>query len=147
MASEELSQQYVPPEPLSPSDERMWAMISHFSVWANLISGFLGLVGALVIYLLFKDRSRYVAYHSLQALIFQLVWWVGGGILAGATWFLSTVLSAVLIGLLCIPLACIFSLLPIGSLIYGLVGGIQTNQGQDFKYWLIGDWLRSTLTD
>jgi uncharacterized Tic20 family protein len=148
MTTEDPSRSYLPPipEPLSPSDEKTWAMVSHLSVLVNLVSGFLGPVIALMIYLIFKDRSRYVAYHSLQSLIFQLIWWVGGGLLAGITWVLTGVLSAVLIGLLCLPLACVLSLIPVGSLIYGVIGGVQTGQGQDFKYWLIGDWVRGTLT-
>jgi len=149
MTTEQPPQSYMPPvpEPLSPSDERTWAMIAHFGVFVNLVSGFFGPIVPLIIYLMYKDRSRYVAYHSLQALIFQLIWWVGGGILAGITWALSGVLSAVVIGFLCMPLACAFSLMPLASLVYGLIGGLQTNQGQDFKYWLIGDWVRGTLTE
>jgi uncharacterized Tic20 family protein len=148
MTTEDPSRSYLPPipEPLSPSDEKTWAMVSHLSVLVNLVSGFLGPVIALIIYLMYKDRSRYVAYHSLQSLIFQLIWWVGGGMLAGIMWALGGVLSAVLVGLVCLPLACVLSIIPIGSLIYGVIGGVQTGQGQDFKYWLIGDWVRSTLT-
>ena len=42
--TEQPPQSYIPPvpEPLSPSDERTWAMIAHFGVFVNLISGFLG---------------------------------------------------------------------------------------------------------
>lgn len=138
--------QYMPPAPLSPNEERQWAMIAHLSVLVNLVSGFLGPAIPLIIYMIYKERSRYVAYHSLQGLLFQLIWWVGGGILAGVSWAIGGALSAVLIGLLCIPFACIFSALPLGALIYGIVGGIQASQGQDFKYWLIGDWVRGTLT-
>jgi hypothetical protein len=134
------------PAPLSPAEERQWAMIAHLGVLANLFSGFLGPVVPFAIYLIYKDRSRYVAYQSFQALIFQLVWWVGGGILAGIAWTITSVLSTVLIGLICIPFACIISAMPLVALGYGVYGGIQTNQGQDFKYWLIGDWVRSTLT-
>jgi uncharacterized protein len=132
--------------PLSESEERQWAMFAHLGVLANLVSGFLGTIVPLVIYMIYKDRSRYVAYHSLQALVFQLIWWVGGGILAGITWAISGVLSAVLIGLLCMPFACIFSLMPVVALGYGIYGGIETSQGKDFKYWLVGDWVRGTLT-
>ena len=32
------------------------------------------------------------------------------------------------------------------SLVYGVVGGIQASQGQDFRYWLVGDWVRGILT-
>ncbi len=133
------------PTPLSPGDERTWAMIAHLSVLANLVTGFLGPVAALVIYLVYKERSRYVAYQSLQAFVFQLIWWVGGGAVVGIAWAVSGVLSAILIGLLCMPFACLLSFLPLGALIYGIIGGVQTSQGQDFKYWLIGDWVRSTL--
>ena len=131
--------------PLSPSDERTWAMLAHLSVLANLATGFLGPVAALIIYLLYKDRSRYVAYQSLQAFVFQLVWWVGGGVLVAAAWVLSGILAAILIGLLCMPFACLFSALPLAALVYGVVGGVQCSQGQDFRYWLIGDWVRGTL--
>ncbi len=138
-------QAYTPP-PLSPSDEHMWAMLAHFSVLANLITGFLGPVAALVIYLVYKDRSRYVAYQAMQSFVFQLIWWVGGGILAGITWFAGTLLTFVVVGIICYPFACLFSLMPVAAIIYGIIGGIQANQGQDFKYWLVGDWVRGTLT-
>lgn len=136
----------APPQPLTPAEERQWAMLAHLGVLANLVSGFLGPVVPLVIYMIYKDRSRYVAYQSLQALIFQLIWWVGGGILTGIAWAITGALSAVVIGLLCIPFACLISAMPLVALVYGIYGGIQTNQGQDFKYWLVGDWVRSTLT-
>ncbi len=138
--------QYVPPQPLSPSDERTYAMLAHLSVLANLITGFLGPVAAMIIYLMYKDRSRYVAYHAMQSFVFQLIWWIGGGFLATVLWAISGALAAVLIGCLLMPLALVFTLLPLGALIYGIVGGVQCNQGQDFKYWLIGDWVRGTLT-
>ena len=135
----------TPPVPLSPEEERQWAMIAHLGVLVNLVSGFLGPAVPLGIYLIYKDRSRYVAYQSLQALIFQLIWWVGGGIIAGVAWAITGALSAIFVGLLCIPIACVLSAMPLVALGYGIYGGIQTNQGEDFKYWLVGDWLRSTL--
>jgi uncharacterized protein len=134
------------PAPLSPGDERTWGMLAHLSVLANLVTGFLGPVAALVIYLYYKDRSRFVAYHAMQSMVFQLVWWVGGGALAGAAWAISGVLSAVLIGCLLMPIALLISFIPLAALVYGVIGAIQTNQGQDFRYWLIGDWVRGTLT-
>jgi len=140
----------VPPstkmEPLSPSDERTWAMLAHLSVLLNLVTGFLGIVAALVIYLVYKNRSRYVAYQSMQSFVFQLIWWFGGGILAGISWVITGTLSVVLVGLLCIPLSCLISLLPLGAMVYGVIGAIQCNNGQDFRYWLIGDWVRGELT-
>ncbi len=129
------------PAALTESEERTWAMLAHLSVLVNLFSGFLGPIAALVIYLVYKERSRYVAYQSLQALVFQLIAWIGGGALVGIIWAITGVLSMVLIGLILIPLACILSLLPLGALVYGVVGAVETAQGRDFRYWLVGDWL------
>lgn len=139
-----------PPQSLAPGEERTWGMLAHLSTLLNLVTGFGGPIAALIIYLVYKDRSRYVAYHALQAMVFQLIWWFGGGILIGLMWAITGALSALIIGIPLIPVAVCFTpllaLLPVGALIYGIAGAIQVNQGQDFKYWLVGDWVRGTLT-
>ncbi len=127
------------PPPLSPSDERTWAMLAHLSILLNLVTGFLGVVAPLVIYLVYKDRSRYVAYQSMQAFLFQLIFWGGGTFLTAIAWVVSSLLSAVLIGLLLMPIACIISAVPIAAIIYAVVGGLQCFQGAEFRYWLVGD--------
>jgi uncharacterized protein len=135
------------PARLSPSEERTWAMLAHLSVLINLVTGAFGPIAALVIYLVFKDRSRYVAYQSLQSLLFQLVFWVGGGFIVGAAWAITGVLSAILIGLCLIPFALLLTLLlPGGTIVYSIIAAVKTNQGEDFRYWLVGDWVRSTYT-
>jgi uncharacterized Tic20 family protein len=131
---------------LSSDDERTWALLAHLSVLLNLVTGILGPVAAIVIYFAFKDRSRYVRYHAMQAFLFQLLWWVGGGILTTILWVTVGVLAVVIVGLCLIPFALVASLLPLGALIYGVIGGIQVSQGQDFRYWLVGDWVRGELT-
>ena len=141
-------------EPLSPTDERTWAMLAHLSVLLNLVTGFLGPVAAFLIYLIYKDRSRFVAYHALQSAIFQSIWWLAGGLLGGLLigliWTVTGLLSAVLIGLLCVPLAILLTVLlvaaPVYALIDGVIAAVQVNQGRDFRYWLVGDLVRSTLT-
>jgi len=138
-----------PTQPLSATEERTWSVLAHLSVLLNLVTGFAGPIAALVIYLVYKDRSRKVAYHALQALIFQLIWWYGGGLLIGAMWATVGLLSAILIGIILIPIAIIMTLvlaaLPVGAVIYGIIGAFQVNQDADFKYWLVGDWVRGTL--
>ena len=140
----------VPHQPMSPGDENTWGMLSHLSMLLNLLTGFGGPIAALIIYLVYKDRSRFVAYHALQSMLFQLIWWYGGGLLIGAMWLVVGFLSLFLIGIVLIPVAipltCILALLPLGAIIYGIIGAVQTSQGQDFKYWLVGDWVRGTLT-
>jgi uncharacterized Tic20 family protein len=134
------------PEPLTTSDERTWAMLAHLSILLNLFTGVLGPVAALIIYLVYKDRSRYVAYQSLQAFLYQLIVLIGGGALVAIAWTISGLLAVVLIGCLCMPFALLLTIALIAAPIYSIVGAIQCNSGQDFKYWLIGDWVRSTLT-
>jgi uncharacterized protein len=137
----------ISPAPLSPSDERTWAMLAHLSILINLFSGFLGPIAALIIYMVYKDRSRYVAYQSLQALLMQLIGWIGGGIIVGITWTITGVLSAVVVGICLIPIAIVISVIPLAAVVYGIIAGVQTNQGKDFRYWLIGDWVRGTYTN
>lgn len=143
------SQLTSPAPPLSTEDERTWAMLAHISVLVNLVTGFLGPVAALVIYLVYKDRSRYVAYQSMQAFVFQLIWWVGAGVLIGIIWAITGLLSLILIGILLIPFSILLTiglaLLPLGALVYGVIGAVECNQGNDFQYWLVGDWVRGTL--
>lgn len=127
------------------SEERNLAMLAHLSVLVNLFTVVFGPVAAGVIYLIYRDRSRYIAYHALQSLVFQLIVWVGGGALAVGTWVVTGILSIFVIGLCLVPFALAISLLPVIAPVYGLVAAYQTSQGQDFKYWLIGDWLRGTL--
>jgi uncharacterized Tic20 family protein len=137
----------IPGDSINPtSEERTWAMLAHLSILLNLITGFLGPLAAVIIYLVYKEKSRYVAYQSLQAFVFQLIWWVGAGIVITFMWIFVGLLSAVVIGLCLIPFALIVSLIPIAALVYGVIAGLEANQGRDFRYWLIGNWLRNTLT-
>lgn len=119
-------------------------MLAHLSVLLNLISGFLGIVAALAIYLIYKDRSRYVRYQALQAFLFQLIFWGGSGLLIGLVWAVTGLLSAIIIGILLIPFAILLTIvlvpLPLVALGYGVWGGIKCSEGQDFRYWLIGNW-------
>ncbi|MCC7362674.1 MAG: DUF4870 domain-containing protein [Anaerolineales bacterium] len=135
----------APPAPLSDSQVRTWAMLAHLTVLLNLVTGFLGVVAPLVIYVLFKERSRYVAFQAMQSFVFQLIWWAGGGLLIAAVWGVTSALSALLVGLLCVPFALIITLvaglMPVVALIYGVYGAIEANAGEDFRYWLIGDWV------
>ncbi len=148
-ASEQPPGSFSPSE-IGPGDERTWAMLAHLSVLVNLVTGLGGPIAALIIYFVYRNRSRFIAYQALQSVIFQLIGWYGGGTLIGVMWAIVGVLSALIVGVILIPFALIFTLvfaiLPLGTLIYGLYGAYQVNQGKDFRYWLVGDWVRGTLT-
>lgn len=128
--------------PMSQAEEHNWAMLAHLSVLVNLFTGVLGPVVALIIYLMFAKRSRYVAYHAMQSFLFQLIVWYGLGIM----WGIVSLLCMLIIGIILLPLACVLTpILLIGMVIapiYGIIGAVKTSQGQDFKYWLIGDWVQ-----
>jgi uncharacterized Tic20 family protein len=132
---------------MSAADERTWSLLAHLSILLNLITGILGPVAALLIYFIFRERSRSVAFNSLQSFLFQLVFWLGAGALVV---ILTTVVSAtfwLIVPLICAPLICILGLVPIGALVYGVVGAVETSQGKPFRYWLVGDWADNILGD
>lgn len=131
---------------ISPNpEEKTWASIAHLSILLNLFTVFIGPLAALIIYLVYKDKSRYIAYQSMQALIFQLVFWIGAGIIASLLWIISLLLMIIIIGCCLAPVALFFTLVPVAALVYGVIGAIETSQGNDFKYWLISDWVRGIL--
>jgi uncharacterized Tic20 family protein len=154
---EEVPPVLPPPPPTAPaspymaqnSEDRTWSMLAHLSVLLNLVTGILGPVVAIIIYLVYKDRSKYIAYQSMQAFVFQLVCWVGAGLVVIGMWIVTILLSVIVIGLLCIPFSLVgmilLGMLPVISLIYGVVAAIQTSQGKDFRYLWVGDWVREMI--
>ena len=49
----------VEPVPLSPADERVWAMLAHLSILLNLATAFLGTVAPFVIYLAYLTTGHF----------------------------------------------------------------------------------------
>ena len=115
---------------MSAQDERTWSVIAHLSVLAALV----GLMpfGALLVWLLYKDRSRKVRFHALQALWYQIAWIV---ILVAYT-LVSLILSLVIIGIFMFFLLPILALIP---LIHGCYAAYQVSQGVDYRYPYIAD--------
>lgn len=73
------NQQYPGPQrPLAPGEDRTWSILSHLAgvVGALISVGWLGFVGPLVIYLVFKDRSPRVRAASAGAFNFALTLWI-----------------------------------------------------------------------
>src|SRR5918998_2422991 len=115
---------------MSAQDERTWSVIAHLSVLLALV----GLMpfGALLVWLLYKDRSRKVRFHALQALWYQIAWIV---ILVAYT-LVSLILSLVIIGIFMFFLLPILALIP---LIHGCYAAYQVSQGVDYRYPYIAD--------
>jgi uncharacterized Tic20 family protein len=132
------------PAPLGEKEERQWAVIAHASVLVNLFTAYtVGTFIPLVIYFLYKDKSRFVAFHAMQAFAMQVVFGFGG-------FFVGVVIGGLgqlipMVGLLCLPITCIFWLLPLAALFYGPYAAVKVNNGENFKYWFFGDFVEKNI--
>ena len=93
---------------ISAQEERTWSVLSHLSMFLNLLTGFLGPVAALIIWLVYKDRSRKVAFHALESMWYQIGWLV----VLAVGWTVTGLLTMILIGFLLIPVMAIVSVVP-----------------------------------
>jgi uncharacterized Tic20 family protein len=122
------------------ADEKLWGMMAHLLTLLGYIVtlGTLGqYIAPLVIYLVYKDRSQFVAFHALQALFFQL--------LALAVGIALVLFSIVTLGcgiLLAVPLGIA---LAIAVLVYAIIAAIQANNGIWYELPIVGRWARNTL--
>ena len=123
-------------------DERNMGMLAH------LLQIFTGFLGPLVIYLIKKDQSKFVAYHALQALAWQI----------GYTACLFVGIFLCIVGTIVtnphgpngFPVFFVFVwLLAMGggflNLILGIVYTIKAYQGEWSSYPIIGNWVRRFL--
>ncbi len=143
-----------PQQPLSTSDERLMAAVSHL----------FGLLVALVIWATNKDRSRYVRFQTTQSMAFDLVVMVVTFILVGC--MMVGMLAVVALGtggmilsvspdgsapegpfaLFIALMTSVSFLIPCIMVPYAMflwvcriVATLQTFQGKDFRYpWLGG---------
>src|SRR5215213_1785186 len=93
---------------IGAQEERTWSALSHLSMFLNLFTGFLGPVVALIIWLLYKDRSQKVSFNELQSMWYHVGWLVILAVVCTVT----VLLSMILIGFLLIPVMAIVSLVP-----------------------------------
>lgn len=138
-----------------PTDEWTTAALAHASILLTAMLGTVGGIGVpvglavpLVMYFGYRKQSRFIAFHALQALVYQLagVLIVAVlGTLVGVAWTVSGSLTAVLIGFALMPFAVSLTVLLVGAVIawivYGLYAAYQVYQGRNLHYWLIGDYL------
>ena len=112
------------------SSERMWAALAHSILLLNVIPVFLGpsVVITMGIWVFKRKGSDYVGFQALQAFIFQV----------------AVAFLAIILGMVIDPAAALIVLiLPI---IYSMYGAYRCNQGHEFRYVVIGDFLTSIIT-
>lgn len=154
--------------PTTTPDERTMAALAHASTLFTLLVGLptLGLGGVLfvfvpfLIYLSYRDRSRFVAFHAAQAFALQVVVTVGffvsiliGALVIAIVWVITGLLTVILIGLILIPVAILVTLAIVIVWIaapfvmggFSLVGTVETANGRDYRYPYIGPWVEDWL--
>jgi uncharacterized Tic20 family protein len=120
---------------MAPRDEDTWSALAHLSVYLNIVTGFLGPLAALAVWLVYKDRSSRVAFHALQSLWYQVAWMV---VIIGYSFF-GFVLTLVTFGLasfVVVPLGVLLALVPFVHMAYA---AYKVNQGADYRYPWISD--------
>src|SRR5579875_3723389 len=105
---------YVAAQPLSQSDERLWATLIHIG---GIIIGF---ISPLIGYLVLKDRSSFVREHARQALNFQITVAIAS-IIAGFLWL-------VVIGFILSPAIWIV------NIVFSIIAALAANKGEMYKY-------------
>ena len=102
------------PQPLSPSDERLWATLIH-------VGGiFFGFIPALVGYLVLKDRGAFIRAHTQTALNFQLT-------------MLLAIVVGVVLSWLGIGFLLIFAVYLL-QVIFGIMAAVASNRGEFYTY-------------
>ncbi len=119
---------------MSAQDERTWSMLAHLSVLLNILTGIGGPIAALVIWLVYRDRSRRVSFHALQSLWYQVAW----AVILFVGWFVTGILSIIFIGLLLIPIMLIATLVPF---VHQCYAAYKVYQGVDYRYPIIADMI------
>ena len=121
---------------MSAQDERTWSVLSHLSMFLNLVTGFLGPVAALVIWLIYRGRSQKVAFHALQSMWYQIGWLV----VLAIGWTVTGLLTLVLIGFVLIPVMAVVSVVPF---VHAGYAAYRVSQGDDYRYPIAADVVES----
>jgi uncharacterized protein len=107
---------------------------SHFSVFVNLLTGFLGPVVALIIWFVYRDHSERVSFHALQSGLYHLAWVV----ILAIGWTITALLTVIIIGFVLIPVMIVLSVVPFVHMAYA---AYKVNQGVDYRYPLVADLI------
>jgi uncharacterized protein len=115
-------------------DEKAWGALAHLSIFVNLVTGALGPVVALVIWLVYRDRSREVAFQALQSMWYQVAWLI----IIAAGWAITGILTLVLIGFLLMPFMALLTLVPF---VHSAYAAYKVGKGEEFRYPVIADMV------
>jgi uncharacterized protein len=113
-----------PAQPLSESDDKLWASLAHFG-------GVLFILPSLLIYLILKDRGPRVRVEAKEALNWQITF-----LIIWIVWIIiSTIISIPLAftALFFLPTLLGFLIWAVNALL-SILGGIKVNGGGSYRY-------------
>ncbi len=122
---------------ISAQEERTWSVLSHLSMFLNLFTGFLGPVAALIIWLVYKDRSQKVAFHALESMWYQIGWLV----VLAVGWTVTGLLTMILIGFLLIPVMAIVSVVPF---VHAAYAAYRVSPDEGYRYPIAADLVEGS---
>lgn len=117
--------------PLSPQDERTWGLVAHLS-WLAASLVVLPFLGPLVVFLVLKDRSRFVREHAAEALnmnISLIAYEVALFLVITVLTIVTFGIGAFLYGAMAVP-GVVF-------LVFSILGAVAASQGRAYRYPLI----------
>ena len=115
------------PGAVAERDARNWAVIAHVSAFVGLLTGVLGFMGPLVVYLIKKDDHPFIRDQSAEALNFNLSVLLYAVILGIATF----VLFFLIIGIFLIP---VLIALGIAWVVLIIVAAVKASKGEAYRY-------------
>jgi uncharacterized Tic20 family protein len=118
----------------SAQEEKTWSILAHLSIFLNLFTGFLGPVAALVIWMVYRDRSPKVAFHALQSMWYQIGWLV----LLGVGWVFTGLLMMILIGFLLAPVMALLTIVPF---VHASYAAYRLSRAEDYRYPFVADLI------
>jgi len=116
-----------PPEPplpqsqatVAPTPAELTAEDKQMGMLCHLLGVLLGFVGPLIIWLIKKDQSKFVDSQGKEALNFHLTLLIGHVIGAATS---------------CVTLGIINMVLWVVGLVFGIMGTIEANKGNEYRY-------------
>ncbi len=128
----------APVEYLSVTDDdKLWALLAHLAGLLVLVAAPANLIAPLILFLVYKDKSRYVAFHALQSFYFQLA------IVAVALLF--GILSFVTMGLGLLIAVPVWIVLAIAGIVYPVVAAVHAQRGEIYEYAFVGRLAREHM--
>ena len=108
--------------PSPTPDDKTMAMLAY------ILGIFTGFAGPLVLWLLKKDQSKFVAFHALQALLLHAAVTIG--------YILGVVTSFLLVGFFILPVVGIL------GLVFSILAGLAANKGDWYDIPILGPIAR-----